>query len=292
MKKYLILCFAVALATLSCQQEPIEPVGPTGGKKVSFNAELPGDENAGFDFEGGQLKHYWEQGDQLLVTYTGENGEEVQEIFTYTSTEKNPSGEFTFEDSHITPETVFSVQYPKEPDWSIQTGTPADLPDYLVATDVKGSIGNARLERRVTFLRIIEAAGAAEGKYSEATLNKISGGCTFFAAPGKPGAITIRPKEGFDLSKGGDFFVTVMFDGATTSAGPSGIAAGGEADPVFRVYFANNFRGISLDGQCFDPVAPYLKLDWVPAKDYQSGLWYSITNRPLTAVTSSVISPR
>ena len=293
MKKTLIFCLAVALLAVSCRQEPLEPAGPTGGKQFSFNAELPGDENAGFDFEGGQLKHYWEQGDKLLVTYTGENGEEVQEIFTYTSTEKNPSGEFTFEDSHITPETVFSVQFPAtEPDWSVQTGNVADLPDYLVATDVTGSVASVRLERPVSFLRIVESAGAAEGHFTQATLNKVSGGCTFYSAPGKPGAITILPKDGFDLSKGVDFFVTVMFDGATTSPGLVDPISGSQTAPLFRVYFANSFQGLSLDGQCFDPVIPYLKLDWTPAKDYNAGTWYSITDRTIVSVTSGAISPR
>ena len=289
MKKYCLFCLVLAIAALSCKREEVdngEQVKP-GAEGVTITVELPSGENTGFDFEGGKLKDYWVQGDQLLVTYV-QDGKEVQEIFTYSSTESKPSGEFTCPDSKLTPETVYSVQHPVKPDWSLQTGAVEDMPDYLVATDVKGPVNKATLERKVTFLRIVVAAGIAQGqgRYSQATLNKVWGGCTLCSAPGQAGAITIKPKEMIDVSKGFDFFVTAMFDGATTAPGQPDFFFDGETSlqpgALFRVYFSNGVNGISLDGQCFDPVGPYHKMDWIPAKDYQPDYWYSITNREVT----------
>ena len=297
MKKYFVFCLAFALAAVSCEQEPVQPEEPEiiEGEDVTLTVELPGDENTGFSFEGNSLKAYWEKGDELLVTYE-KDGQQVREIFTYTATEKKPSGEFTNPDSQITDETVYSVQHPVNPDWSKQTGALEDLPDYLLATKVQGPLGKAQLKRQVNFFHVVVPAGAAEGVYALASLNKLWGYTTVYSAPGKVGPITITPPNGFNLAQGADFFVAVMFKGETTEAGRVDFTYSGKntefTDPVFRIYFSNRFQGISLDGQCFDPAPPYAKLEWTPAKDYIPGYWYSLEDRPVTSVTTAFTSPR
>lgn len=118
-------------------------------------------------------------------------GTEVQEVFTYTATEKKPSGEFTCPDSQITAETVYSIQYPvSTPDWSVQTGVVGELPDYLIATDVKGTVSASSLKRIVNFLHIISPdTGTTSRTSSSRPLPRL------FRQPASLGGFPLTQKE-------------------------------------------------------------------------------------------------
>ena len=289
--KTLLLAVALPAALVACQHiDPIEkPIEPgVNGHSVTISAGLPVGTRISHVYENSQIKPYWEEGDQVKISFT-KNAATVVETFTLLTGAGTQSATFHNNNSQLDDQTAFTVDYvdKNHPEgWAVQDGTLAHLPECLSA-DVANISEPAALVPSLTYFHVVFESFDG-GPYTSAYLNKLEGAFTMYTAPGVKGAVTVTPASSFS-SGAVDFYIAVKLDGATSSNGTD--IFGATVSPKFQVCFGNSVQGISADGQAFDVPQGY-KYSWTPASNYTAGKVYKMANKTFTATTAAQSLPR
>ncbi len=289
--KTLLLAVALPAALVACQHiDPIEkPIEPgVNGHSVTISAGLPEGTRISHVYEESQIKPYWEEGDQVKVSFT-KNAATVVETFTLLTGAGTQSATFHNNNSQLDDQTAFTVDYVDKnhlEGWAVQDGTLAHLPECLSA-DVANITESATLVPSLTYFHVV-FENFNGGPYTSAYLSKLEGNFTMYTAPGVKGAVTVTPASNFSSGEV-DFYIAVKLDGRTSQT--SNNIFNESVPPEFQVCFGNSVQGISADGQAFDVPQGY-KYNWRPSSDYVAGRVYKMANKIFRATTAAESLPR
>ena len=246
------------------------------GHPVTITAGLPVETKIAHGLNGTAIHPTWEEGDQIKVSYTLD-GNNYVETFTLKDGNGTQSATFYNAESHLTDETVFSIDYVDRNNpngWAKQDGTLDKLPECLSASGVTLS-SEVTLEPALIYFHVV-ATIPSGSSFAYAYLNKLEGSQTMYTAPGTKGAVTVQPATSF--SGDVDFYIATKVDGTTGT--------------TFQIAFGNGVQGISVDGQAFDIAGASYKFNWSPSKNYTAGTVYKIANKTFNSVTAAQAMPR
>ena len=204
MKKMYYVALATLVAAFSCAKEaPIQKEeAPIQGHAVTLGVTMPGkDTKIDHSLVTDAIHPVWEAGDQIEVVYGS-----TSEIFTLSTGEGTQSATFTNGSSKLKEGTEYAVYYPsKDYDWSVQDGTLANLPNYLVKTGLNSLTASINLEPQLTYFYFDLTEGSAPGE--DVTIGKayLYNRVNAFEldSDGNTGIITITPTSDYSYTAGG-----------------------------------------------------------------------------------------
>lgn len=257
MKKMYYVALATLVAAFSCAKEANleKEQAPVQGHAVTLGVEIPATKIA-YSNPGNAIHPVWQDGDKIEVVFGT-----TSEIFTLASGAGTQSATFTNGSSKLKEGTEYAVYYPsKDYDWSVQDGTLANLPNYLVKTGLNSLTASINLEPQLTYFVLDLNNGEAKD---------LSLGNAFFYNATAPfvvdseahtGEIKITPAAPFSYTAGvstnATIYVAVKTAGSTTG----------------------NTLGIDMqNGDHYAGVEGY-SLTWDAGKDYAAANAYTKTS--------------
>ena len=257
MKKMYYVALATLVAAFSCAKEANleKEQAPVQGHAVTLGVDIPATK-IDYSNTGSAIHPVWEAGDQIEVVYGS-----TSEIFTLSTGEGTQSATFTNGSSTLTEGTEYAVYYPaKDYDWSVQDGTLAHLPNYLVKTGLNSLTASINLEPQLTYFVLDLNNGEAKDLSLENAFFYNATAPFVVDSEAHTGEIKITPAAPFSYTAGvstnAQIYVAVKTAGSTTG----------------------NTLGIDMqNGDHYAGVEGY-SLTWDAGKDYAAANAYTKTS--------------
>lgn len=254
MKNMYYVALATLVAAFSCAKEANleKEQAPVQGRAVTLGVDIPATK-IDYSNPGSAIHPVWAAGDKIEVVFGGKS-----EIFTLSAGAGTQSATFTNGSSALKEGTEYAVYYPsKDYDWSVQDGTLAHLPNYLVKTGLNSLTASINLEPQLTYFYFDLTEGSAPGE--DVTIGKayLYNRVNAFEldSDGNTGIITITPTSDYSYTAGG------------TSTNAKFYVA-------FKPHSDTNGNPIRLDLGNYGGVKGFA-LQWDAAKNYVAGNAYS-----------------